>query len=412
MMIPRHSVGMKYSDYWPYIASRFAPWIYRSQDISAVTASLMPKATTLGTPTGRHALWYFLDLKDYPLGSEVLISAYNYYVVVRLVVQAGLVPVFVDIESDTLCMDPNDLAKKITPNSKLIITTHMFGNPADMPAICELANQNNIDIFEDCAHAVGSYIGETHMGQFGSGALFSFGVAKIVNCFGGGMLALTDNNDKAYQPPRHGAGFRHSMTDTFARVLLTTIYHPKIYKMTMLPLVKWGNALSRRDKHWLRNLIAPSKNDGAWFFEPDKRAEFKPFMVSMLSRQLSRIEENVSKRRRNVSKMKSELVHHPEIQLLNEDKHGHSNGSYFGVYCESKQQLSEYLLAHNVDNNPQEFFDCSALAQFSEFKAYCPNAQYASQHLIRLPSQPTLEAHQLNTIIRLLKGFSTDHARK
>ncbi|EGU56305.1 glutamine--scyllo-inositol transaminase [Vibrio nigripulchritudo ATCC 27043] len=410
MMIPRHSVGMKYSDYWPYFASRFVPGLYRDRDINAVTEPLMPHAKTLGTPTGRHALWYFLDLKDYPLGSEVLISAYNYYVVVRLVVQAGLTPVFVDIEPDTLCIDPEDVARKVTPNTKLIIATHMFGNPTNMPEICAIAEQNGLDIFEDCAHAVGSYIGDTHMGQFGSGALFSFGVAKIVNCFGGGMLALNGQTAENYQPPKHGAGFRHSMIDTFSRCLLTTIYNPKIYKFTMLPLVRWGNALSRRGRHWLRNLIAPSKNDAAWYFEPDQRAEFKPFMVNMLDRQLSRIESNVRERRKNVAKIKAELAYHPDIKLLNEDKHGMSNGSYFGVYCEDKQGLSEYLLAHNVDNNPQEFFDCSVLAQFEEFKADCPNAQYASQHLIRLPSQPTLKDSQLDSIIRLLKGFSLEHA--
>ncbi|HKP76838.1 MAG TPA: DegT/DnrJ/EryC1/StrS family aminotransferase, partial [Longimicrobiaceae bacterium] len=87
----------------------------------------------LPTPTGRHALWYFLELCRDRLapGDEVVVAGYNFYVVVRVLLQWGLKPVFADVEPGTLCLDPEALAARTTGRTRMVVVTHMFGHPAD-----------------------------------------------------------------------------------------------------------------------------------------------------------------------------------------------------------------------------------------------------------------------------------------
>ena len=74
----------------------------------------------------------------------ILIAAYNYYVVVRLLIQKGMRCVFVDIDPTTLTIDPDDLARKITPASKLVVVTHMFGIPADLETIKRICDDHGL----------------------------------------------------------------------------------------------------------------------------------------------------------------------------------------------------------------------------------------------------------------------------
>ena len=98
-------------------------------------------------------------------------------------------PIFVDVDPKTLCMDKNDLASKITSKSRLVVATHMYGHPANMTAIQAICREEKILLFEDCAHGVGSTHDGRSVGSFGDAALFSFGINKLVSALGGGCLS-------------------------------------------------------------------------------------------------------------------------------------------------------------------------------------------------------------------------------
>ena len=193
-ILPRHSSCLDLRNYLIYLSSIIVPFGNRSLHMENVWEPLLGPCHITPTPTGRHALWYYLDVAGLKKGDEVLVSAYNFYIVIQLLVQRGLVPKFVDIDPETLCMAPDDLAKKITDKSRLVLVTHMFGNPADINKIALICKDNNILLFEDCAHGIGSYCGEEHVGTESDGSLFSFGIYKIINSFGGGMLVLKNSN--------------------------------------------------------------------------------------------------------------------------------------------------------------------------------------------------------------------------
>lgn len=124
-------------------------------------------------------------------GQEVLLPGFFWISTVAAVVRAGAVPVLVEID-DSFNMDPDDLACKITPQSRLILPVHMCGVPCDMPAILDVARRHGIPVIEDCAQALGATLGGRAVGTFGDVAVFSFQVNKNITA-GEGGIALTDD---------------------------------------------------------------------------------------------------------------------------------------------------------------------------------------------------------------------------
>jgi dTDP-4-amino-4,6-dideoxygalactose transaminase len=337
-------------------------------------------------------------------GDEVLVAAYNFYVVVQLLVQKGLVPVFVDIEPDTLCMSADDLLDKTGDRSRLVLVTHMFGISADLTRIRDICAQQGLLLFEDCAHAVGTRHQEVQVGQAGDGALFSFGIQKLLTTFGGGML----NFPKYTKPPplpTHRVNPLASIGDTAARALSAFVMEPRLGGF-MVPLVmKIARFLSFFGGGGLLNTLAPARNNPTYHFSANCRAPFKPFMKRMMVLQLQRIRGEIERRRSIVHSMKAALSGVKEVGLLSEDKHGYHNGAYFGVYVPDSEELSAYLERRRVGSTPREFLDCSQLQQFAQFRRECPNAQAADRHLLRLPSYASIREFEKERIVDSIRDY-------
>jgi hypothetical protein len=127
-----------------------------------------------------------------PSGSEVVLPAYEDMSVPGAVREAGLIPVFADIDPLTLNTDPSRLAEKLTDRTSAVIVAHLFGVPVDTAKVRSSIGGRNILFIEDCAHAVGSRIEGRHVGHEGDLAFFSFNTTKPFNCFGGGMIVTRD----------------------------------------------------------------------------------------------------------------------------------------------------------------------------------------------------------------------------
>ena len=405
-MIPKHSSCLYASDYLPYLTAWTKPRLSLVDGLRNVWEDRFPASKLYPTPTGRHALWYFLETANFQSGDEVLVAAYNFYVIIRLLLQKKLIPVFVDIDPDTLCMDADNLAKKITSKSRLVLVTHMFGNPANMLKITEICQQNNLALFEDCAHAVGTFCNSNQVGQFGDGALFSFGIQKLVNSFGGGMLTLSDAYAADFSLPHHPTPRLASAIDTFSRAMTSFLMIPTLYGITLHPAQK---AISRWETHFpkLKAVIDPAKDNPDYRFRKQERAPYKAFMSEMHRSQLTRLDTNINRRREIVAQIKGELQSVDEITDLTEDKHGRSNCSYFGIYVPEPFALSDYLSQNGIDSCPQEYYDCASLGQFSAFTTTCDNSKNASQHILRIPSYPWMRDTDIENIISTIEKFFT-----
>ncbi len=125
-------------------------------------------------------------------GDEVIVPPYSFIATASAAVTIGAIPVFADIDPQTLCLDPEDVARKISSRTRAIIPVHVAGRIADMERINELAESHNLTVLEDAAHAWGSQWEGRGAGTLGRCGTFSFQVSKNITAGEGGILVTDD----------------------------------------------------------------------------------------------------------------------------------------------------------------------------------------------------------------------------
>ena len=144
------------------------------------------------TSYGRVAFYYILKALDLPAGSEIVMPALTFWVMPELARAAGLKVVFADVDPATFTMDPAALEQAITPATRAVVPTHLYGLPCDMDAIMAMARRHDLRVIEDCAHALGATFDGRPVGTIGDAAIFSFQTLKPLNCYGGGLALVRD----------------------------------------------------------------------------------------------------------------------------------------------------------------------------------------------------------------------------
>lgn len=148
---------------------------------------------SVGVANGTDALVLALDALGIGPGDEVITTPYTFYATAEAIARVGATPVFADIDPDTYCLDPAKVAEKIGPATRAILPVHIFGHPADMPAIMDLARANDLLVVEDCAQAFGARHAAGEIATFGDAATFSFFPTKNFPGMGdGGMVVCRD----------------------------------------------------------------------------------------------------------------------------------------------------------------------------------------------------------------------------
>ncbi len=129
-------------------------------------------------------------------GDEVLVPPYTFTATATAVLHHNAIPVFVDVDPATFCMDPNAVEAAITPRTKAIIPVHLLGHPADMDRILALARRHGLKVIEDCAQAPGARYKGRLVGTMGDCGVFSFQETKNMATGEGGMV-ITNQPDLA-----------------------------------------------------------------------------------------------------------------------------------------------------------------------------------------------------------------------
>lgn len=129
------------------------------------------------------------------VGDEVIVTSRSFVASASCVLSVGAMPIFSDVDMNSQNISIDTIRPLITPNTKAIIPVHLAGWPCEMPAICELANEHNLIVIEDCAQAIGAELNHRPVGSFGQAATFSFCQDKIISTGGeGGMLIFRDSD--------------------------------------------------------------------------------------------------------------------------------------------------------------------------------------------------------------------------
>jgi len=156
---------------------------------------------------GTDAIYISMKALEIKPGDEVIVPAHSWISTSETVTQAGGKVVFCDTLDDGFLINPDGIAKLITPKTVGIIPVHLFGHPADMDKIMAIANENQLWVIEDCAQAhLAEYKGK-QVGTFGNAATFSFYPGKNLGAMGDAGAIVTNNKklaDKMAAFARHG----------------------------------------------------------------------------------------------------------------------------------------------------------------------------------------------------------------
>jgi perosamine synthetase len=125
-------------------------------------------------------------------GDEVIVPTLTYIASVNTIAYTGATPVFVDSLQDSWQIDPSDVERKITANTKAIMAVHLYGHPCEIDSLVAICKKNNIFLIEDCAEAIGTLYKGKHVGTFGDISTFSFFGNKTITTGEGGMVVTND----------------------------------------------------------------------------------------------------------------------------------------------------------------------------------------------------------------------------
>ncbi len=195
----------------------------------------------VGVASGTDALHLSIEALGIGEGDEVITTPFTFFATAEAILYTGATPVFVDIESETMNIDPKKIEAAITKRTKAILPVHIFGHPAEMDKIAAVATEHKLKIIEDCAQSFGASIQGRKTGSLGDAGCFSFYPSKNLGAFGdGGMVLLNDptvagdirklrNHGSKGSYKHESVGFNSRLDEIQAGVLLVKMKRIEAY---------------------------------------------------------------------------------------------------------------------------------------------------------------------------------------
>jgi perosamine synthetase len=208
--------------------SSLGKYVSRFEEMFADFCGVKHAVSVTNGTTALHLALHALGIGP---GDEVIVPALTFVASANAVTYTGATPVFADVDPVTWCIDPHEVERMITSHTRAVIPVHLYGHPAPMAALNELAAAYNLLVIEDAAEAHGAAVNGRRAGSLGTISAFSFYGNKIITTGEGGMLTTGDGklaarcrllSDHAMSPQRRywhdEVGFNYRMTNLQAAV--------------------------------------------------------------------------------------------------------------------------------------------------------------------------------------------------
>src|SRR3989344_8085568 len=170
----------------------------------------------IGVSNATSALHLSLKAIGIGKGDEVIVPDMTFVATANAVVLSGAVPVFADIEKETMNISIDSIKKKINSKTKAILPVHFAGKSCDIIKINKIDKENNLKVIEDCAHAIGARYNKKHVGNFGSAGCFSFYPTKNITTIEGGMIITNSKKIADYVRTARNHGISKTLKQRYS----------------------------------------------------------------------------------------------------------------------------------------------------------------------------------------------------
>ncbi len=354
---------------------------------------------------GRMAFYYILKALDLPPGSEIVLPALTFWVVPALAKVAGLKVVFADVDPSTFTMDPAALERAITPATRAVVPTHLYGLPCDMDGILGVAARHNLRVVEDCAHALGATYDGRAVGTLGDAGFFSFQTLKPLNLYGGGLALVRDarlaervRQLACAEPwPDEKRVTNRLLVGRLQRIFIK----PWVFTISMFPIL-WVSALIGANPDvYLWEKIRPLSP------LPDVYTERFPNVQAAIGlAALEMLDAWTEQTRRHVGVMNRALADVPGITVPGVPP-GRTHVYYqYCLYGPQRDELVVKCVRRGVDIETLHVDVCPELELFADSRVEPPGAPGATRAAgaMQIPVYSTLTDEQVERVARVVRG--------
>jgi len=371
---------------------RLAKW-------EAETAKYIGVKHALAVSSGRHSLELILTSLNLKRGDEIIVSAYTLRELIPIIQRLGLMVIFADIDRTSFNMDPADVKRKITAKTKVILVTHMFGNPCRIDELMRLAKAHNLYMIEDCAHSIGSEINGKKTGSFGEAAFFSFESMKMVNTYGGGLIT-TDSSAIDQKIRKRISAYETSRLPLLKKVFVAFFedrFINGLFGKTFLTLLSYPK---------MKNALVSSYRIVQG--HPTSKSRYSAFQAGIGLKKLKDLDSRIARRRKAAELIRSTL--HKQVAFQKTESAAKTNYYFFTgtVRCDT-QKLRRRALRRGIDIGilDELTHDCASFMGKRNF----PNTRYVFSHSIQLPLDENISLEQIRMITDVLRSEIPMHVR-
>lgn len=340
-------------------------------------------------------------------GQKVLLSPYTIADVINMVICAGGVPVFADIDRKSCNIAPESISRLIDEDTGAVLVTHFYGQTAEIEKIKEICEPHRVPIIEDAAQAFGAEANGVRAGGFGHAGVFSFGMFKNVNSFYGGMLVTDDpvltnkiRTEMANWPFESRAHLGSKVISSFVTDLATW---PPLFRTLTFRLFRWAflNDISSINNKLKIDVDPRAKTELPKSYE----VRFTPLQARMIIPQLDDVERHTSARIRAAERYYEELSDIPELLVPSPQERQRHVFWYYPVQYHDRAGLVAHCMRQGRDITMSYHRNCAALDCFSQYGADCPNADATANSLIYLPTYPRYGEKEIEGTIKAIRSY-------
>ncbi len=323
-------------------------------------------------------------------GQKVILSPYTISDVINMVICAGGVPVFADLEPDTCNVDPADVEQLIDGDTGAVMITHLHGLACDVERIAAFCRKRGVPLIEDSAQAFGTRVAGRRVGTFGDVGIYSFGQYKNLNAFFGGMI-VTPNPDLAARMRAEIDAFPiqeigYYLSKVVAGVASDLATWPPLFKSLTYRVFRYG----------FLNDVGVLNSQVTVDIDPQLKRELPesylrrmtPMQARIVLDQLPDVDDHIRARIAFAKLYHDGLNDIPELGLPPLRTDFSHMYTYFPIQPEDRDALLRHLMRERRDMAAQHLHNCADLPCFSEFHRDCENARRTARSVILLPTYP------------------------
>ncbi|WP_270427352.1 DegT/DnrJ/EryC1/StrS family aminotransferase [Fusobacterium mortiferum] len=355
-----------------------------TKELESKLAKYLDVKHVIGVANGTDALVITLEALGIKEGDEVITTPFTFFATAEAISVVGAKPVFVDVSLDDFNIDVNKIEEAITERTKAIMPVHIFGTPADMDKINEIAKKYNLYVIEDACQAIGAKYRDKMVGGLGDVACFSFFPTKNLGTYGDGGLITTNSDDIASicrALKAHGSGVNGEIAFNLLNDIEEEVEEDKCTNDTVYNPKKYYNYLighnSRLDEIHAGILSVKLDYLDRWNNQRIENARYFDENLKDTDLKLMKLDEN----NKNVYHMYIVQSENREELTKKLDEAGIGYGVYYPVPLHLQKVYKD--LGYKVGD--------------------LPNAEYLSTRTLAIPVDPEMKEEERKYIVEILK---------